>query len=461
MRPSKWKLAEQRFERIVEAMPNALVIVNRRGLIVHVNSRTESLFGYDRSELLERPVEILVPERFREAHPGERERFFDAPSTRAMGAGRDLFGLCKDGREVPVEIGLNPILTEDEPLVLASIIDITARKRAEEHFRLVVEAAPSAMLMVDESGAITLVNGQTEELFGHRRSELLGRPVEMLVPERFRGLHATDREAFFRSPATRAMGAGRDLFGLHKDGREVPIEIGLNPIRTESGTFVLASIIDISERLHAARRLMDSLREKEVLLKEIHHRVKNNLAVIGSLFYLQSTTTQDERTLRTLQDCQDRVRSMALVHERLYLSEDLTGVDFAEYVNELAKHLLQSHAVESGAVRLRVDCEDVALSIDRAIPCGLILTELISNALKHAFPGGRAGEVCVSLRRSEGELVLGVADDGVGLPPDHETRRTPHSLGMRLVESLSRQIDAEIRYSRGDPGTEARLTMRV
>lgn len=454
-------LAEQQFERIVEAMPNALVIVDRHGDIVHVNTHAEALFGYERSELLGTAVEVLVPERFRALHPKHRDGFFLAPAARAMGAGRDLFGLRKDGHEVPIEIGLNPIPTESEPLVLASIIDITGRKRAEERFRLVVEAAPSAMLMVDERGMVTLVNSEAEQLFGYSRSELLDRPVEMLIPDRFRAGHAEWREGFFRAPAARAMGAGRDLFGLRKDGREVPIEIGLNPIRTEEGSYVLASIIDISERLHAAQRIMDSLREKEVLLKEIHHRVKNNLAVIGSLFYLQSTTTQDERILRTLQDCQDRVRSMALVHERLYLSEDLSSVDFSEYVEELAHQLLRNNSLSEGSVRLQLQCEPVSLSIEQAIPCGLILTELISNALKHAFPDGRSGEIRVSFERiSSDELTLSVCDDGVGLPDD-VSLESRHSLGMRLVQSLAQQLDGAIAFRRRDPGTEATLTMKA
>jgi PAS domain S-box-containing protein len=335
------------------------------------------------------------------------------------------------------------------------------RTRGDERFRLVVEAAPSAMLMVDEAGVMTLVNRQAEQLFGYPRNELLGRPVEMLIPERFRTAHPGHREGFFQKPATRPMGAGRDLFGLRSDGREVPIEIGLNPIHTEDGPSVLASIIDITERKMTAERLMNSLREKEVMLREIHHRVKNNLAVIGSLFYLQSTTTQDEQALRVLKECQERVRSMALVHERLYRSEDLASVDFGEYAEELANQLLRNSAPAAATIRLRLDLDNVPLGIDRAIPCGLILTELISNALKHAFPDGRSGEIRVALRRIDSDgLVLSVADDGVGLP-DEVTLQTRRSLGMRLVESLARQVDGELERIRRDPGTEMRLTLEA
>src|SRR5438874_496773 len=186
---------------------------------------------------------MLVPERFRANHGSHRNGFFAAPAARAMGVGRDLFGLRRDGSEFPVEIGLNPIATADGQFVLASIIDITERKKMEERFQLVVEAAPNAMIMLGSDGLIALVNTQTEKLFGYKRDELLGRPMEMLVPERFRANHGSHRNGFFAAPAARAMGAGRDLFGLRRDGSEFPVEIGLNPIATSDVQFVLASII--------------------------------------------------------------------------------------------------------------------------------------------------------------------------------------------------------------------------
>ena len=238
----------------LEAAPSAMLMVDERGRMTLVNAQLEHLFGYDRAELLDQPVEMLIPERYRNVHSGHRVDFFHSPSTRVMGAGRDLFGLRKDGTEVPIEIGLNPIRTDKGAFVLASIIDITERKRAEERFRLVVEASPSAMIMVNRASRITLVNTQTENLFGYSRGELLNQPMEMLVPERYRGAHPGHRTSFFQTPSTRSMGVGRDLYGLHKDGSEMPIEIGLNPINTDEGPFVLASIIDITERKRAEER---------------------------------------------------------------------------------------------------------------------------------------------------------------------------------------------------------------
>ena len=225
--------SDETFRLIVEAAPNAIVVIDEGGRVVLVNSQTERLFGYARDEIVGRAVEMLVPERFRSTHPRLRNSFFGDAAARPMGAGRDLYGLRKDGSEFPVEIGLNPIRTDRGMLILSAIVDITERKRAERRFRLAIESAPSGMVMVDREGIIVLVNSQAEELFGYSREELVGRPVEILVPERFAHNHPGYRSGFFTHPESRPMGAGRDLYGRRKDGTEFPIEIGLNPIETE------------------------------------------------------------------------------------------------------------------------------------------------------------------------------------------------------------------------------------
>jgi PAS domain S-box-containing protein len=185
-----------------------------------------------------------------------------------MGAGRELYGLRRDGTEVPVEIGLTPVVTPEGLFVLSTVVDISARKRAEARFRAAVESSPNGMVMVDRGGRIVLVNREVERLFGYSRDELLGQSIEVLVPDRSRGKHPGFRTMFFEAPAARAMGAGRELFGLRKDGTEVPVEIGLNPIETEEGLFVLSSIVDISARKRAEderRRLEDQLRQAQKL----------------------------------------------------------------------------------------------------------------------------------------------------------------------------------------------------
>ena len=239
---------EDRFSGLLESVPAAMVIVDQAGHILLINSHMEKLFGYRRADILGQSIEKLVPERFREKHPAHRAHFFSDARVRPMGVGRDLYGRRKDGSEFPVEIGLNPIETEQGLVTLASIVDITERKRAEEQFRLVVEAAPNSIVVADGAGKIALVNAQTERLFGYQREELIGHSVETLVPERYRQKHPDHRSIFMHHPSTRPMGVGRDLFGLRKDGSEFPVEIGLNPIETEQGLTVLVSIVDITER---------------------------------------------------------------------------------------------------------------------------------------------------------------------------------------------------------------------
>jgi PAS domain S-box-containing protein len=228
-----------------------MLMIDRERRIVLVNRGTERLFGFEPGELVGQPIEALVPRRFCEQHPGFVHGFFAEPRARAMGVGRELYGKRKDGSEVPVEIGLNPIETAVGAFTVASILDISERKSAEERFRIVFEAAPNAMLVIDKDQLVTLINKKTEELFGYTRKELLGQPIERLVPERYRGRHPAHVDTFLRDPRARAMGAGRELFGRRADGSEIPIEIGLNPIEIRDGLFTLAAVIDISERKRA------------------------------------------------------------------------------------------------------------------------------------------------------------------------------------------------------------------
>jgi PAS domain S-box-containing protein len=445
------KKSEERFRQVVESAPNAMVMITSGGLIDMVNAQAERVFGYERTDMLGQHVEMLVPERFRGKHPGLRNSFFSGPLSRPMGAGRDLYALKKDGSEFPVEIGLNPIETHEGTKVLSSIVDISSRKRSEERFRQVVESAPNAMVMISRRGLIEMVNAQAERVFGYNRTEMLGNHVEMLVPNRFRHNHPNLRDSFFSGPVSRPMGAGRDLYGLRKDGSEFPVEIGLNPIQTDEGTMVLSAIVDISDRKHKEERIQSALKEKDILLGEIHHRVKNNLQIVYSLLDLQSTHINDEKVLGMMRESQNRIRSMALIHQTLYKSKDFARVDFRSFLDALVPNLISSYLACPERIDLSINSNNVLLPIDAAIPCGLVVSELISNALKHAFPNNTQGRITIDLAyRTAATVVLSVADNGIGISGDFDINQTP-TLGLQLVSMLADQLGGELTIRRSAP----------
>ena len=224
-------------------------------------------------------------------------------------------------------------------------------------------------------------------------------------------------------------------------------------------TYVSSQVAVATERKRAEEALKASLHEKEVLLKEIHHRVKNNMQVISSLLSLQSRHLEDPKAIGMFKDCQHRIRSMALVHEKLYQSKDLSRIDFGQYLQNLVVYLVHSYQIDSGRVQLKIDVGDAALDISTAIPCGLIVNELVTNAMKHAFPGGRKGEVRVVLRPgADGRFTLTVGDNGVGIPAGVDFRTTD-TLGMQLVTMLVDQLNGAIELA-SKPGTVFRISFR-
>lgn len=435
----------------VEASPNGMLVIDDKGRILLINSSIELLFGYTKNELLNQPIEKLVPERFAHHHPRLRNSYLEEPITRSMGHGRDLYGKRKNGTEIPVEIGLNPIELDGQTLILASIVDITARKRSSEMIRLAVEAAPNGMVMTNASGDITLVNSQIENLFGYSREELIGMSIDVLVPNRFRDNHPRVRASYFHHPISRSMGKGRDLFALHKDGREFPVEIGLNPLHTDLGTMILASVVDITERKRNEESLRSALKEKEILLSEIHHRVKNNLQIIDSLIGMQADKVNNIQALNAFQESQNRVRSIAMIHQILYESQDFSKVEIKSVIQSLVDNLTQSYGVDSVQVSKNINVSSVHLPIDKSIPLGLIVNELVSNTLKHGFPDGRTGVLNLSIRQNESEEILfTIEDSGVGIDDDLDLDSSA-TLGLSLVQTLVDQLGGSLTIQRKNP----------
>ncbi|WP_417845152.1 sensor histidine kinase [Thalassospira sp.] len=321
----------------------------------------------------------------------------------------------------------------------------------DERFGRVVEYAPNAMILTDANGRIAMVNAETEKVFGYRRAELLGQAIEMLVPERFRHHHSGLRDSFVRAPGPRPMGPGRDLYALRKDGSEFAVEIGLNPIPIGDHLHILAAIVDISDRKTRQERLEKSLREKELLLAEVHHRVKNNLQIVYSLLDMQSAQINDPDVREMLRDSCNRVRSMAQIHQTLYQSEDVSQVELGHFFDDLLTSLHSSYVVDIARIEIKTDISPVFLPIGRAVPCGLIANELLSNALKHAFRDGRKGRINVYVGETENRHIrITVSDNGIGLPDDLDIENGG-SLGLLLIHMLVDQLHGTITVNRSNP----------
>lgn len=374
--------------------------------------------------------------------------------------------------------------------------EIAQRRAAEEAlrgsealFKELFESAPESMVLIDAERKIIRVNEHAETLFGWTGRELLGRPMACLLQ---------DGPAHGDKSAARTVGSAIELTAVRKDGREFPVDILLGQLRSRGERLGLATIRDISRRKrteaelrrahdeleqrvrertaqlaranetlhaqfakqeHAAERLQASLREKEVLLREVHHRVKNNLQVISSLLAMQSRYVKDPHALELFKESQNRVKSIATVHQKLYQAPDLARIDCAEYLTQLGAGIFRSYGVNADAVKLAVHVDDVQLGIDTVIPCGLIVNELITNSLKHAFPDDRRGLVHVDLAaRGGGGYCLTVGDDGVGMNGCTDLAHA-ESLGLQIVATLTEQLDGRLDVS-SNGGTEFRITFK-
>jgi PAS domain S-box-containing protein len=433
---------------------------------LQVNAALARMLGYGSpQELLDVPWEkfshpddtAVGAALLRKIERGEIDRYL-----------RERRYLHKDGSEVWVSLSMAGVRDAQGRVnyCVETCEDITARKRAEQallqsetRFRATFEEAAVGMAHMDLQGAWLRVNRKLAEILGYSIPELLNLSCGDTT-------HPDDLDSYLNALARFRAGEIETLKAekryIRKDGGLIWAAVNVALVRDAGGRpdYLIVNVEDISDHKRDEAKAEASLREKEVLLKEVYHRVKNNLQVVSSLLEMQGRGLKDEALREVLADSARRVKSMALVHEQLYHSHDLAQIDFGDYAKSLVENLAYSLLAAQHGIRVEVDVQDVRLGIETAIPCGLIINELVSNAIKHAFPGGSGGRVRLSFRALEaGGWLMEVSDDGVGPPAGFDPQNCT-TLGMRLVSALCTQIAGNLAVDSTGPGARFSVAFR-
>lgn len=484
-------------ESLIDYASAPIIVWDPSFRITRFNHAFERLTDLEDGEVLGQPLDLLFPEKsseesmayIRRTLSGERWEAVEIPIRRRDGSVKTVLWNSSN-------------IHDKTGKVVATIAqgqDITERKLAEEELqksearcRAIVEDQTELISRSLPSGVLTFVNDAFCRYFGKKREELIGRSFFPIIPDEdyeivkmklaslskempvatyehramvkgeVHWTEWTDRMVFDKSGSlVEIQSVGRDITEnkrAEEEIRRLNEDLERRVLeRTEELKVANEDLKkEIVERKRAESEAKASLVEKEMLLREVHHRVKNNLQVISSLLSLQSEHIKDKKALEMFRESQNRVVSMAKIHEKLYKSGDLTRIDFAEYIRSLACDLLRSYGSDPKRIKLKINVHDVLMSIDTAISCGLIINELVSNSLKHAFPEGREGEIHVYLLSDDGsDFALIVSDNGIGLPEDIDLRST-ESLGLLLVSTLTNQLKGTIEVDRSS-GTEFRI----
>ncbi len=340
--------------------------------------------------------------------------------------------------------------------------DITKRKlieaalrQSEEKFRILFESATDALFIIDMEEQIIEINTTAYSRLGYTKDEMLSMNMSELDTPEFAN-KLPKRIDDFKKHCHSVFESEH----LRKDGTVMPVEVNGRIIDFGGKSVVFSVVRDITEHKRAEKQMQRSLREKEILLKEIHHRVKNNLAVISSLLRLQALGANNESLSEALEESQQRIKSMALVHEHLYQARDFSCINYKDFINDIVKQLEAIHHKRNVTIvtKTKLNIEDLTLDIDSAIPCSLIINELITNAYKYAFPDNRSGELSISFAKKDDAYILAIKDNGIGLPEGFDYRKS-NTLGLQIVNVLCKQLRGTLQM-RSDRGTEAVITFK-
>ncbi|WP_181357565.1 PAS domain-containing sensor histidine kinase [Stenomitos frigidus] len=336
--------------------------------------------------------------------------------------------------------------------VLGTYEDITKRRQAEKSLRLTqfsIDRATDPMWWVKPDGSIYYVNDAACRDLGDNRESIIGKQVSDFSPD----LTAAEWDAYWLRIKAEGSSTFETLLQA-KDGSIFPIEVTANYIKLNDQEYQCSFVRNITDRKQTEDQLRSSLKEKEVLLKEVHHRVKNNLQMVYSLLNLQANAISDPNILAPFRDSQHRIKAMALLHEKLYQSESLAKIDFSDYVHNLVTDLLHSYSAKPAKISLKLEIAERELAVDVVIPCGFMINELVTNALKYAFPGDRTGEIQICFfSLANNQCLLVIADNGIGMPTSiawSHTNSLPalNSLGLQLVHAFAHQLRGTLTLDR-------------
>jgi PAS domain S-box-containing protein len=443
--------SEERYRVIAENAFDVIWTMDTNLHFTYISPSVQKLCDYTAEEVMSRSLdEIFTPESYNVIKKTFAEEMAREQTDGQVDSDRsillELDHLCRDGSISPVEIKISALRDQNKKLIgiLGVTRNITDRKRAEEKYQTLIENINIAICVIQDM-KVKYINPKSIDITGYSIEELKSRDfVEFIHPD--------DREVMFQRHMQRLSGEkiAEDFHFriIDKSGNTRWMEYGAMAIDWEGKPGLLSFMTDITERKLAEEKIKLSLYEKDMLLKEIHHRVKNNMQVISSLLNIQSRHVSDERDKELFKESQNRVRSMALIHEKLYQSGDLSRINFAKYLTSITKELFHSYQISPELIELTADVTETHLGIDIAIPCALIINELVSNSLKYAFPDGKPGHIQISFNQDKkGTYTLTVSDNGIGFPKDINFQNT-ESLGLQLVNTLTKQLNGKIELDR-------------